>query len=174
MASEASEARPRRTNAVGRPRTVSDAYMQRLKELVSHDPREFSYPFRRWTAHWLNQHLSQEIGVAVSDRHINRLLKQMGLSTRTSYASTSLLRRQNKGLSIQIADLQGGELPSVGYLPGEYLSGEYLPGEYLPGEYLSDGSSPAEPSSAPDYLSRAVLPEVAQHPPQTSVDLDFG
>ena len=85
---QASQGKPRRTNAVGRPRTVSDHYLQRLRELVSHDPREFGYPFRRWTARWLNQHLSQELGLSVSDRHINRLLKQMGLSTRTSCASS--------------------------------------------------------------------------------------
>lgn len=103
--SDANPTRPRRSNAVGRPRTVSDAYLERLKELVSHDPREFGYPFRRWTARWLNQHLSQETGVSVSDRHINRLLKQMGLSTRTSYANASLSRRHNPNLHIQIGEL---------------------------------------------------------------------
>ncbi len=103
--STSTAARPRRTNAVGRPRTVSDAYLERLKELVSHDPRQFGYPFRRWTARWLNQHLSQETGVSVSDRHINRLLKQMGLSTRTSYANASLSRRHNPNLHIQIGEL---------------------------------------------------------------------
>ncbi len=95
----------RRSNAVGRPRTVSDAYLQRLKELVSHDPREFGYSFRRWTARWLNQRLYEEMGVSVSDRHINRLLKQMGLSTRTSYVSNAMTRRHPSHLRIQIADL---------------------------------------------------------------------
>jgi len=74
--------------AAGRPKTVTDAYLERLRELVSHDPRQFGYSFRRWTAHWLNRHLSQEYDISVSDRHINRLLKQMGLSTRTVYASS--------------------------------------------------------------------------------------
>lgn len=83
--------------------------MQRLKELVSHDPREFGYPFRRWTARWLNQHLSRELEVMVSDRHINRLLKQMGLSTRTSYASSALARKRTTGLHIQIADLEAAD-----------------------------------------------------------------
>lgn len=67
---------------VGRPKTINDEYLTRLKELVSHSPKQFGYPFSRWTAHWLRKHLLQETGVAISDRHINRLLKQMGLSTR--------------------------------------------------------------------------------------------
>lgn len=67
---------------VGRPKTINDDYLARLKELVSHSPKQFGYPFDRWTAHWLRKHLLQETGVAISDRHINRLLKQMGLSTR--------------------------------------------------------------------------------------------
>ncbi|MGG6270771.1 helix-turn-helix domain-containing protein [Leptolyngbya sp. AN03gr2] len=67
---------------VGRPKTINDDYLARLKELVSHSPKQYGYPFERWTAQWLRKHLLQETGVAISDRHINRLLKQMGLSTR--------------------------------------------------------------------------------------------
>jgi transposase len=67
---------------VGRPKIISDQYLSRLKELVDGSPRDFGYPFQRWTAQWLKRHLAQETGVEVSDRHVNRLLKQMGLSTR--------------------------------------------------------------------------------------------
>jgi transposase len=67
---------------VGRPKIISDQYLDRLKELVDGSPRDFGYPFQRWTAQWLKRHLAQETGVEVSDRHVNRLLKQMGLSTR--------------------------------------------------------------------------------------------
>jgi transposase len=72
------------SQSVGRPKTINDQYLDRLKELVSHSPKQFGYPFDRWTAQWLRKHLLQETGVAISDRHINRLLKQMGLSTRAS------------------------------------------------------------------------------------------
>lgn len=68
---------------VGRPKVISDQYLSRLKELVDGSPRDFGYPFQRWTAQWLKRHLAQETGVEVSDRHVNRLLKQMGLSTRS-------------------------------------------------------------------------------------------
>ncbi len=75
---------------VGRPKTINNDYLVRLKELVSHSPKQFGYPFERWTAHWLRKHLLQETGVAISDRHINRLLKQMGLSTRARLHLTRL------------------------------------------------------------------------------------
>lgn len=67
---------------VGRPKTVNDQYLARLEELVSRSPREYGYSFRRWTARWLSKHLATEFDIEISDRHINRLLKQMGLSTR--------------------------------------------------------------------------------------------
>lgn len=69
-------------NPIGRPSTVDDQYLERLKELVSHNPREFGYPFQRWTSQWLSKHLARELGVQIGDRHIRRLLKDMGLSTR--------------------------------------------------------------------------------------------
>lgn len=67
---------------VGRPKTVNDQYLERLKELVSRSPRDYGYFFRSWTAEWLSKHLAKEFDIKVSDRHINRLLKKMGLSTR--------------------------------------------------------------------------------------------
>lgn len=67
---------------IGRPKTVNEKYLNRLRDLVSQSPRDFGYPFRRWTANWLSKHLAQELKIEVSERHVNRLLKQMGLSTR--------------------------------------------------------------------------------------------
>lgn len=67
---------------IGRPKRVNEAYLQRLKELVNHSPREYGYSFGRWTAEWLSRHLAKELNIKVSDRYINQLLKQMGLSTK--------------------------------------------------------------------------------------------
>ncbi len=83
---------------VGRPKIVSTDYLNRLRELVSHSPRQFGYPFERWTANWLQRHLGREFDCIVSDRHINRLLKQMGLSTR---------HKKERATIITIADLPG-------------------------------------------------------------------
>jgi transposase len=68
---------------IGRPKTVNEEYLNRLRELVSRNPKDYGYSFQRWTAQWLGKHLSKEFDIEVSDRHINRLLKQMGLSTRS-------------------------------------------------------------------------------------------
>ncbi|MEH1848321.1 MAG: helix-turn-helix domain-containing protein [Nostoc sp.] len=66
---------------IGRPKAINDEYLERLKELIRSSPRDHGYAFRRWTANWLGKHLVKEFGIEVSDRHIKRLLKQMGLST---------------------------------------------------------------------------------------------
>ena len=67
---------------IGRPKIVNEQYLERLKELVLHSPRDYGYSFGRWTAQWLSKHLAKELGIGVSDRNINLLLKKMGLSTR--------------------------------------------------------------------------------------------
>ena len=79
-----------RSNPIGRPILVSEEYMQRLKELVNRNPREvnvpnkdYQYPFKRWTGEKLSQHLDAEFRIKITPQHINRLLKQMGLSTRS-------------------------------------------------------------------------------------------
>ncbi|MFM6318921.1 MAG: winged helix-turn-helix domain-containing protein, partial [Dolichospermum sp.] len=60
-----------------------------------------------WTLNRLHKHLCEEFGFKVSDRHFKRLLKQMGLSTRTK----SSHNQQNSPKSaaepkIAIADLK--------------------------------------------------------------------
>lgn len=88
---------------IGRPKSLNDAHIERLKELISHNPKEFGYPFQRWTGQWLSKHLAKEFGVEVSDRHINRLLKQLGLSTRMSTVKHEKLQYQNDDHNFQIA-----------------------------------------------------------------------
>jgi transposase len=66
---------------IGRPKIISDRYLERLKELVTQDPEYYGYSFGCWTAQRLGEHLANELGIEVSICHINRLLKQMGLST---------------------------------------------------------------------------------------------
>lgn len=86
---------------LGRPKRVDDRYRQRLVELVTSSPKNHGYHFSRWTAGWLSKHLANELGIEISDRHVNRLLKQMGLSTRKSGQSQPVI----KGQTITIGDL---------------------------------------------------------------------
>lgn len=114
---------------IGRPKAVNEEYVARLKELVSQSPKAVGYPFRRWTGQWLSKHLAQEFGITVSDRHINRLLKSMGLSTRPQAAEvTANTSGENKGNRIAIRDLstvEGSEVTNVNFfqlphsLPGD-------------------------------------------------------
>ncbi|WP_371723719.1 transposase [Dolichospermum sp. UHCC 0352] len=67
---------------IGRPKLVSNEYLQRLKELFYSNPRDYGHVSQHWTLNWLQKHLCEEFGFEVSDRHFKRLLKQMGLSTR--------------------------------------------------------------------------------------------
>jgi transposase len=97
---------------MGRPKTVNEQYLTRLKELVSHSPREYGYPFQRWTAQWLGKHLAKELGIKVSDCHINRLLKEMGLSTRQRRESAQLGTDGTKDSNITIRDLQSSPDPN--------------------------------------------------------------
>ena len=97
---------------MGRPKTVNEQYLVRLKELVSHSPREYGYSFQRWTAQWLSKHLAKELGIKVSDCHINRLLKEMGLSTRQRRESAQLGTDGTKDSNITIRDLQSSPDPN--------------------------------------------------------------
>ncbi|NER03566.1 MAG: helix-turn-helix domain-containing protein [Okeania sp. SIO3C4] len=91
---------------IGRPQEVNEQYLERLKELVTNSPKEFGYVFRRWSASWLSKHLAKEFGTQLSDRHINRLLKQMGLSTKPKPPKTEEMSGQDiNGKNIVIRDL---------------------------------------------------------------------
>jgi transposase len=90
------EAKQRSTHPLGRPKRVNEHYLNRLKELVIHSPKEYGYPFERWTARWLSKHLTKEFDIQVSDRHINRLLQQMGLSTRNGQSEVKTKQNNTK------------------------------------------------------------------------------
>jgi transposase len=92
--------------AKGRPKTVNEQYLNRLKELVSHSPRDYGYSFQRWTAQWLSKHMAKELGIKVS--YINMLLKEMGLST---CQKPALETNQDRDSNIEISDLQSDFSP---------------------------------------------------------------
>jgi transposase len=96
---------------IGRPKIVNHQYIERLKELVSHSPREYGYAFGYWTAQWLSKHLATELGIEITDRHINRLLKQMGLSTKSKISSQPQ-NVHHQDTAITISDLQSNSEPS--------------------------------------------------------------
>ncbi|MEH1839003.1 MAG: helix-turn-helix domain-containing protein [Nostoc sp.] len=97
---------------IGRPKAINDEYLERLKELIKSSPRDHGYAFRRWTTNWLGKHLAKEFGIEVSDRHIKRLLKQMGLSTLPKpNNSEANSHEQAKSSKIFIGDLKSAAIP---------------------------------------------------------------
>ncbi|MEH2308225.1 helix-turn-helix domain-containing protein [Nostoc sp.] len=98
--------------AIGRPKAVNEEYLERLKELVSNSPRDYGYSFRCWTGNWLSQHLAKDLGIQVTGQHINRLLKQMGLSIRPKpiTAEKNTIEKA-KGSKILIGDLKSANMP---------------------------------------------------------------
>lgn len=86
-------------NSIGRPRSINDEYLDRLRELANNSPRNYGYAFQRWTAAWLSKHLNKELGIQIGERHINRLLAQMGLSKRQRLMS--ILTEDSTGITIR-------------------------------------------------------------------------
>lgn len=98
---------------IGRPHTVNDRYLERLRELASHNPGDYGYSFKQWTAGWLSKHLADEFEIEISDRHINRLLKKMGLSKRSYHTKEASDQSENKDIKIVIHDLQPTSSPDL-------------------------------------------------------------
>lgn len=92
---------------LGRPKAINQEYIERLRELLSQSPRDCGYGFRRWTVSWLRKHLAKELGIEVSDRHLKRVLKQMGLSTIPKpNPSESENTQKTSEVKISISDLK--------------------------------------------------------------------
>jgi transposase len=81
---------------IGRPKIVSDAYISRLLEVAQSSPQQFGYPFSRWTGEWLSKHLEEEMGLKISARHINRLLKETDREAVKTLSSNRSERTQLK------------------------------------------------------------------------------
>lgn len=96
---------------MGRPKAVNEQYLARLHELASHSPREYGYSFERWTGQWLSKHLTKEMGMKVSACHINRLLKEMGLSTRQPRKTVEKETDNAKNSRITIGNLSPNPEP---------------------------------------------------------------
>jgi len=103
---------------IGRPKVADEQILDRLKELVNQSPGNYGYSFKRWTAGWLSKHLEKEFGQTVSDRRINQLLKEMGLSTRPKSLITKETSNKNfNNNRVAISDLQ----PDIGAKSDPFL-----------------------------------------------------
>lgn len=122
-------------NNVGRPKCINESYLNRLRFLVESSPKEHGYPFHRWTSSWLSQHLAKELGITLSARHVSRLLKQMGLSTRQSTAKVTHQDGGKAHSNIVIGNLYDAPMP----LSSSASSTPIWLGDLAEAEYCSDG-----------------------------------
>jgi transposase len=90
---------------IGRPKTVTADYLDRLKELIAASPKDLGYPFSRWTGQWLEKHLSSEFNIVVSARHINRLIEKIGAEVRLVTEVESNQDLNDRSHHLVIADL---------------------------------------------------------------------
>jgi transposase len=107
---------------VGRPKLVTDEYIELLRELLQHSPKDYGYPFNNWTVNWLSKHIAKEMGIEVSESHLKRVMGELGLSTRTA----GRLRHQLKARSTKHAQTSPSifitDLPGDRDLPDRQLS----------------------------------------------------
>jgi transposase len=112
---EVGQAHRWRDRPMGRPKDVNENYLNQLQKLMSQSPRDYGYSFRQWTGQSLSTHLAKETGIQVSDRHINRLLKDMGLSTRQNRQPevAAMNSSDRKDANIAIRDLGESSSPKL-------------------------------------------------------------
>jgi len=106
---------------IGRPKIINDEYLQTLKELVNNGPRHYGYSFRNWTADWLSRHLAKQLKIQCSPRHVSRLLKQLGLSTKPK----KLLREESSVEAGLYSAKEGLVSAASSSLAGKSLLSEY-------------------------------------------------
>lgn len=121
MFASAGKAHQWQSHPLGRPKSVSAEYLERLKELVDQSPQsvkipgeKYTYPYQRWTAKKLGEHLAKELGISISDRHVRRLLKEMGLSTKNQHQpepANGLHSQQSSRSRVLIEDLDLAQVP---------------------------------------------------------------
>ena len=87
---------------VGRPKVVTDEYVEILRELLQHSPKNYGYSFNTWTVNYLSKHIAKQTGMKVSESHLKRVMGELGLSTRRSKA---LPADRTQSTSIFLTDL---------------------------------------------------------------------
>ena len=62
----------------GRPSKATEAYCQKLEEILEKEPLDYGYRFAIWTSDRLRAHLEKETGILLSESRFRALLKKRG------------------------------------------------------------------------------------------------
>jgi transposase len=118
---------------VGRPKVVTDEYIEVLRELLEHSPKDYDYPFSNWTVKWLSKHLVKQTGTMVSESHLKRVMRELNLSTRRSKA---LSGSRSQSTNIFLTDLcvteDDSELTEISFLHLNYDAKIYGAASFFP------------------------------------------
>lgn len=79
----------------GRPAKATEAYCQKLEDLLEKDPVDFGYRFAIWTSNRLRAHLEKETGILLSEGRFRALLKKRGYRYRRPKHDLSHLQDEN-------------------------------------------------------------------------------
>jgi transposase len=74
---ESGAAALRNEHKSGRPARLGPQLAETLSELVANSPRDVGYALARWSGRLLKAHLQQRLGIALSVRQCQRLLRQL-------------------------------------------------------------------------------------------------
>lgn len=90
----------------GRPPKIEQRHVDRLIELLGVQPQELGFRLlKEWNAKALQKQLLKEFGIKVSDRHINRVRKEAGYSTRVKANANSDQANLSRPSKLVIQDL---------------------------------------------------------------------
>ena len=78
----------------GRPPKATEAYCQKLEEVLEKEPSALGYRFAIWTADRLRAHLNKETGILLSESRFRALLKKRGYRYRRPKHDLSHLQDQ--------------------------------------------------------------------------------
>ena len=62
----------------GRRAKATEAYCQKLEEMLEKEPSEYGYRFAIWTTDHLRAHLEKETGILLSESRFRALLRKRG------------------------------------------------------------------------------------------------
>ena len=79
----------------GRPPKATEAYCQKLEELLEKEPSEYGYRFAIWTSDRLRTYLEKETGILLSEGRFRALLKKRGYRYRRPKHDLSHLQDKN-------------------------------------------------------------------------------
>ncbi len=81
----------------GRSTTVTEAYRQRLKEVVRRRPRSLGLEYLMWTLRHLADYLAEETGLRVSFETVRRELAKEDIVFSTQFPALTRNTRSKKG-----------------------------------------------------------------------------